>query len=166
MTTKLTHHHLTVEEVKDEHGPAIMLTQQDGIEEPQSVLLHPWQLRAVCEQFNILTSDRQAAKTIATLQRRMEGLRERIDDLTCWMAKHSDHEHADLTYEMTQLRALRDLADEWCADFEEGLPEGFGEGPQPQTAPPECTSAPVHQCTRCPSFIALMSTHKPEHLGR
>ena len=143
MTTKLTHHHLSAEQVNDEHGTAIMLTQQDGIEEPQSVLVHPFQLRAVCEQFGIIASDTRAAKTIATLQRRMVGLRERIDDLTCWMAKHSDHEHADLTYEMTRLRALRDLADEWCADFE----EGFGEGPQPHTAPPECTSAPSAQAS-------------------
>ena len=155
MTTKLTHHHLSAEQVNDEHGEAIMLTQQDGIEEPQSVLVHPWQLRAVCEQFDLIASDQQAAQTISTLQRRMVGLRERIDDLTCWMAKHSDHEHADLTYEMTQLRALRDLADEWCADFEEGLPEGFGKGSQPQPAqavesdstPAQCTSAPAAQAS-------------------
>ena len=147
MTTKLTHHHLSAEAVNDKHGPAILLTQQDGIEEPQSVLVHPWQLRAVCEQFGIIASDPQAAKTIATLQRRMVKLRERIDDLADWMAKHSDHEHADLSYETTQLRALQDLAGEWCADFEEGLPEGFGEDLQPNTAPPECASAPTAQAS-------------------
>ncbi len=147
MTTKLTHHHLSAEAVNDKHGPAILLTQQDGIEEPQSVLVHPWQLRAVCEQFGIIASDPQAAKTIATLQRRMVKLRERIDDLADWMAKHSDHEHADLSYETTQLRALQDLAGEWCADFEEGLPEGFGEGLQPNTAPPACASAPAAQAS-------------------
>ena len=32
MTTKLTHHHLSTAQVNDEHGTAIMLTQQDGIE--------------------------------------------------------------------------------------------------------------------------------------
>lgn len=147
MTTKLTHHHLTAEQVNDEHGEAIMLTQQDGIEEPHSILVHPFQLRAVCEQLGIIASDPQAAKTIATLQRRMVKLRERIDDLADWMAKHSDHAHADLSYETTQLRALQDLAGEWCADFEEGLPEGFGEGLQPQAVPPECTSAPAAQAS-------------------
>ena len=148
MTTKLTHHHLTAEEVKDKHGAAIMLTQQeDGYGEPNTVLMHPFQLRAVCEQFGILTSDQQAAKTIATLQRRMMGLRERIDDLAYWMAKHSDHAHADLGYETGQLRAQQDLAGEWCADFAEGLPEGFGGGPQPQTAPPECAGAPAAQAS-------------------
>ena len=147
MTTKLTHHHLSAEQVNDEHGEAIMLTQQDGIEEPQSVLVHPWQLRAVCEQFDLIASDQQAAQTISTLQRRMVGLRDRIDDLADWMAKHSDHEHADLSYETTQLRALQDLAGEWCADFEEGLPEGFGECQQVQAAPPELTSAPAAQAS-------------------
>ena len=148
MTTKLTHHHLTADAVNDQHGEAIMLTQQDdGYNEPNTVLVHPFQLRAVCEQFGIIASDPQAAMTIATLQRRMVGLRERIDDLADWMAKHSDHAHADLSYETTQLLALQDLAGEWCAEFEEGLPEGFGKGQQPQAAPPELTSAPAAQAS-------------------
>ena len=147
MTTKLTHHHLTAEEVKDEHGPAIMLTQQDGIEEMQTILLHPWQLRAVCEQFGIIASDPQAAKTIATLQRRMVGLRERIDELDNWLTHHSDHQLADLSHELASIGALADLAREWCADFEEGLPEGFGEGQQLQAASPELTSAPAAQAS-------------------
>ncbi len=124
--------------MNDEHGAAIMLTQQDGIEEPHSVLVHPFQLRAVCEQFGIIASDRQAAKTIATLQRRMVGLRDRIDALADWMAKHSDHAHADLSYEVTQLQALQDLAGEWCAEFAE-----LEFDSTPATA--ECTSAPAAQ---------------------
>lgn len=144
-TTQLTHHHLTAEEVNDEHGPAIMLTQQCGLEEPQTVLVHPWQLRAVCEQFGIIASDPQASKTIGTLQRRMVALRDRIDRLADWMAMHGNHAHADLSYEVTQLQALQDLAGEWCADFEEGLPEGFGEGRHQNTKPPECASASAAQ---------------------
>ena len=148
MTTKLTHHQLTAERVDDEHGTAIMLTQQeDGYNEPSTVLVHPFQLRAVCEQFGIIASDQQAAKTITTLQRRMAGLRDRIDNLADWMAKHSDHAHADLSYETTQLRALQDLAGEWCADFEEGWPEGFGEGQQPQNALPVGKTAPAAQAS-------------------
>ena len=138
MTNKLTHHHLSAEVVNDEHGKAIMLTQQDGIEEPQTVLVHPWQLRAACEHFGIIASDAQAAKTIATLQRRMVGLRDRIDALADWMAKHSDHAHADLSYEVTQLQALQDLAGEWCAEFAE-----LEFDSTPATA--ECTSAPAAQ---------------------
>lgn len=144
MTTKLTHHHLSAEAVNDKHGPAILLAQQDGIEEPQSVLVHPWQLRAVCEQFGIIASDTRAAKTIATLQRRMVGLRDRIDNLADWMANHSDHAHADLSYETTQLRALQDLAGEWCADF---TSEQAGPAVESDSTPAECTSAPAAQAS-------------------
>ena len=145
MTDKLTHHHLTAELVHDECGTAIMLTQQeDGYNEPSTVLVHPFQLRAVCEQFGIITSDPQAAKTIATLQRRMVGLRERIDDLADWMAKHSDHRHADLSYETTQLDALLDLAGEWCADFDS---EQAAPAVESDSTPAECTSALAAQAT-------------------
>ena len=117
MKTILTHHDLVAEEVNDEHGHAILLTQQDGLEEPRSVLVHPWQLRAACEHFGIVPSDEQAAKTIQTLQRRMKGLLGRIEHLADWMTNHSDQRHADLTYEITQLQTLHDLASEWCAEF-------------------------------------------------
>lgn len=130
MQPKLTHHHLTAEEVNDEHGQAILLTQQDGIEEPHSVLVHPWQLRAVCEEFGIVASDEQAAKTIQTLQRRMKGLLGRIEHLAEWMTNHSDQRHADLTYEITQLQALQDLASEWCAEFADNVRTHCGQDAQ------------------------------------
>lgn len=141
---KLTQHHLTAETVNDEHGTAIMLTQQDGLGEPQTVLVHPWQLRAVCEQFGIIASDAQGAKIIATLQRRMVGLRDRIDMLTEWMATHSDHAHADLSYETTQLRALQDLAGEWCADFDS---EQAASAVESDPTPAECISGPAVSAT-------------------
>lgn len=128
MQTKLTHHHLTAEAVNDEHGQAILLTQQEGIEEPHSVLAHPWQLRAVCEQFGIVASDPQAAKAIASLQRRMKGLHERIEALADWMTQHIDQRHADLSYEITQLQALQDIAREWCADIADNVRTDSGPG--------------------------------------
>jgi hypothetical protein len=120
MQTKLTHHDLVAEEVNDEHGRAILLTQPSGGEE-QSVLVHPWQLRAVCEHFGIVANDEQAAKTIHTLQRRMKGLLGRIEHLAGWMTNHSDQRHADLTYEITQIQALQDIACEWCGDFADNV---------------------------------------------
>jgi len=128
MQTKLTHHHLTAEAVNDQHGQAILLTQQDGIDEPHHVLVHPFQLRAVCEQFGIIASDPQAAKSIATLQRRIQGLHERIETLADWMTQHSDQRHADLTYEITQLQALRDIAREWCTDIADNVRTESGQG--------------------------------------
>jgi len=142
MQTKLTHHHLTAEAVNDQHGRAILLTQQDGIDEPHHVLVHPFQLRAVCEQFGIIASDPQAAKSIATLQRRIQGLHERIEALADWMTQHSDQRHADLTYEITQLQALQDIARAWCADFDS---EQAGPAVESDSTPAECTSAPAAQ---------------------
>jgi hypothetical protein len=98
-----TNHHLTVEHVNDKSGPAVMLTQQEGIEDTETIIIHPWQLVAACEHLGLTASDPKVAKDIATLQRRMLALRDRIDNLTDWMEKFSDHNHADLSYEMTQL---------------------------------------------------------------
>ena len=117
--TAFTSHHLTVEHVNDKSGPAVMLTQQEGIDDAQTIIIHPWQLVAACQYLGLTASDPKAAKDIATLQRRMLALRDRIDTLTEWMEKFSDHKHADLTYEMTQLHALQDLACEWCHDLDD-----------------------------------------------
>lgn len=145
MTNTLTHHELTAEWVDDNGGRAIMLTQPaDNYDDPGSVLIHPWQLRAVCEQFGIIASDQQAAKTIATLQRRMTGLHERIEALAEWMARYSDHKHADLSFETTQLHALLDLAGEWCADFDD---EQAAPDVERDTTAAKCTSAPMPQAT-------------------
>ena len=137
-TTPMTHHHLKAEWLNDHHGPAILLTQQDGNDEPNEVLVHPWQLRALCEHFGLLTADQKAAKTIATLQRRMLALRDRIDDLGDYMVHHSDHKHADLSHELNTINMLAELADEWCADFAE--PEGAAPRGAERTLHELCTA--------------------------
>src|SRR5665647_3735795 len=110
MTDTLTHHELTAEWVDDDKGRAILLTQPaDNYDEPGSVLIHPWQLRAVCEQFGIIAADPQTAKTITTLTRRLNLLRDRIDYLAEYLAIHSDSEHADLSYEQTYATATADI---------------------------------------------------------
>ena len=117
--TIFTNHHLTAEHVNDKSGPAVMLTQQEGIDDAETIIIHPWQLVAACQHLGLTASDPKAAHDIATLQRRMMALRGRIDNLADWMEKFSDHKHADLTYEMTQLHALQDLACEWCHDLDD-----------------------------------------------
>ena len=135
MTDTLTHHELTAQWVNDNLGRAIMLTQPaDNYDDPDSVLVHPWQLRAVCEQFGIITSDPQAQRTIATLTRRMLVLRDRIDQLHNYLLNHSDHKHADLSYELTYATATADVADEFCADLVD-TPTG------PYAPPPAPTAA-------------------------
>lgn len=116
--TTITHHHLSVEQVNDDQGQAIMLTQQDGHSEPQTVLVHPWQLRAACEHLGLIeTSDPQAARTIAKLKRQLLALNERVEHLAHWLANHSDHAHANLEYEQTYAVATADIAAEFCADL-------------------------------------------------
>jgi hypothetical protein len=127
MTDILTHHELTAEWVGDDKGRAVLLTQQDGIDEPDSVLLHPAQLRAVCEQFGIIAADGQAAKTIATLTRRLNTLRERIGHVAYYLANHSDNEHADLSYEQIYAGATADMADEFCFDLDDQSGEPLSE---------------------------------------
>ena len=136
-----THHHLTAERFTDDNGPAIMLTQQAGIEDSDTIVVHPWQLRAVCEQFGLIASDPQAEKTIATLQRRMVLLRDRIDRLHHYLVNHSDHKHADLSYEVTYATACIDLAEEFCAEFapDEAITVTTSGASTPAT---ECSPAP------------------------
>ena len=133
MTDTLTHHELTAEWVNDNQGKAIMLTQPaDNYDEPSTVLIHSWQLRAVCEQFGIIASDPQAAKTIATLTRRLIVLRDRVDHLANYLANHSDSKHADLSFEQTYATATAEIADEFCTELMDTK-----EDPAPaKTAPP------------------------------
>ena len=80
--TAYTNHHLSVEHVNDKSGPAVMLTQQEGIEDAETIIIHPWQLVAACQHLGLTASDPKAAHDIATLQRRILALRDRIDNLT------------------------------------------------------------------------------------
>lgn len=141
MTATLQHHELTAEWANDKQGPAVMLTQTDPFnDDPDTVLLHPWQLRAVCEQFDLLpASDPQAAKTIATLTRRLLALRDRIDFLADWLVNNSDSRHADLSYEQTYARATADIAYEFCAELEDVEPPSAAS----ETATPPTKEAPA-----------------------
>lgn len=115
-TAPMTHHHVKAEWLNDEHGPATLLTQQSDYSEPDEVRLHPWQLRALCEHFGLVTADPQAAKAIAALQRRMLALRDRIDALGQLMTNFGDSDTN--SHELNTITMLAELADEWCADFE------------------------------------------------
>lgn len=142
-TTPLTHHHLRVEWLNNQHGPAILLTQQGDYSEPNTVLVHPWQLRALCEHFGLVTADPQDAKTITTLQRRMLALRDRIDALGQLMTNFGDSDTNSL--ELNTVNLLADLADEWCADFQDTPAEvdATVAHPAPATAQPAPSQTPT-----------------------
>jgi hypothetical protein len=117
-TTPMTHHHLKAEWLNDKHGPAIVLTQQGDYSESNTALMRPWQLGAMCEHFGLMTAYQQTGN-VAILQRRTLALRDRIDALGDYMTQHSDHKHADLSHELNTFNMLAELADEWCADFQD-----------------------------------------------
>lgn len=117
MTDNFTNHHLSAECFADKTGRAIMLTQQDGTDDPHTVVLHTWQLRATCEHFGIIASDPQALRTIAMLTRRLLVLRDRIDHLSGYMNDCSDTSHANLDYEIGFIDATADIANEFCMDL-------------------------------------------------
>lgn len=124
---------LKIELMDDSHGSLILLEQDSG-GNIDRVAIHPIHLRYMAEKMGLAdTSDPQALKTVTTLQRRMVLLRDRIDKLHHYLVNHSDHKHADLSYEVTYATACIDMADEFCADFaaaepSDGAPTPAGAG--------------------------------------
>ena len=86
--------------------------------EPMEIKIHPLHVRYIAEKIGLIeTSDPQAAKTIAKLERRLLMLRDRIDHIADWLVNHSDSEHANLSYEQTYATATADIAAEFCAEL-------------------------------------------------
>jgi len=108
---------LRIEPMEDKHGSLILL-EQACCGNVDRVAIHPIHLRYMAEKFGLIaTSDPLAAKTIATLTRRLLVLRERIDEMADCLCNHSDSKHADLSYEMTFANATADIAAEFCAEL-------------------------------------------------
>lgn len=121
MIETIKHHNLRAEVIEDQYGLGVVLTQEDdGYCEPQTIVIHPWQLRSVCEHLGIVpTGDKLAHKTIAQMARRLSVLNERIVELRDYMTQFSDHEHADLSKEMTRIDAIALLSEQWAVEVEE-----------------------------------------------
>lgn len=136
---------LKIELMTDGQGDGLILLEQDSGGNIDRVAIHPIHLRYMAEKMGlVLSSDPTAAKTTATLQRRMVALRDRINNLADWMARHSDHKHADLSYETTQLDAMADLAREWCHDFDKSEQDAHGSaifGNSEDAMPTQCKPA-------------------------
>lgn len=135
-------------ELMDDNSGSLILLEQDSGGNIDRVAIHLIHLRYMAEKMGLVESDStQALKTIATLQRRMVALRDRIESLADWMAQYSDHRHADLSHETTQLNAMADLAREWCHDFEESEQAAHRASLSTVDSekPAECRPAPVAQ---------------------
>ena len=136
---------LKIEMMADGTGDGLILLEQDSCGNIDRVAIHPIHLRYMAEKMGLVeTSDPQAQKTIAMLTRRMVALRDRMESLADWMAQYSDHKHADLSYETTQLNAMADLACEWCYDLDDNAPAAptSSLSTVDSDRPPECRPAP------------------------
>jgi hypothetical protein len=110
---------LAIEFMEDGQGDGLILLESDNSGNVDRVAIHPIHLRYMAEKCGLIaTSDPQAQRTIAMLTRRLVLLRDRIDHLGEWLSKHSDHLHADLSYECTYATATADTAAEFCADLD------------------------------------------------
>lgn len=108
---------LKIELMDDTEGSLILLEQDSG-GNLDRVAIHPLHMRYMAERFGLVqSSDPQALRTIATLTRRLLVLQDRVSHLADWLVEHSDHQHADLSYEQTYARATADIADEFCAEL-------------------------------------------------
>jgi len=111
---------LKIEFMADDTGDGLILLEQDSCGNIDRVAIHPIHLRYMAEKMGLIeTSDPTAHKTIATLTRRLLLLRDRIGNLHNYLVNHSDHRHADLSYEVTYATACIDLAEEFCAELDE-----------------------------------------------
>jgi hypothetical protein len=112
-------------ELDDGSGDGLILLEQDCGGNVDRVSIHLVHVRYMAEKCGLVaTSDPTAQRTIAALARRLILLRDRIDHLGDWLTNHSDHRHADLSYECTYVTATADIAEEFCVDLDLLAPSG------------------------------------------
>lgn len=117
-------------ELMDESDRLILLEQEHG-GNTDRVVIHPLHLRYMTEKFGLVAiGDPLAQKAVNTLTRRLILLEDRISHLADYLANHSDHQHADLSYELAYARATADIAVEFCAE----LDDQFGPDPAENNA--------------------------------
>lgn len=96
--------------------------ENESMGDSYAVDVHLIQLRHIAEKVGLVrkmsASEADAMRTVTELRRRLLALKDRIDHLGEYLALHSDHRHADLSYETNYATATADICDAYCADFE------------------------------------------------
>ncbi len=112
---------LTIELMDDEIGDGMILLEHDSDGNLDRIAIHPIHLRYMVKKYGLIASDPTTAKHIATLERRLLVLSGRIGHLADYLTNHTDHEHADLSYEQTYATATADIAAEFVAELDDVL---------------------------------------------
>lgn len=102
----------------------IELEQQNGLDEPDRIQIHPLHLRYMAETTGLIremsASEADALRMCEERGRRLLALKARIDHLASYLALSSDHERADLAYETDYAAATADVCEAYCADISAG----------------------------------------------
>ncbi len=122
----INHYQVSAQLKTDKTGTFIELTQLDACGHPANVCLYPRQLKAIQVDLGLIAADHDADTKIATLERRLLALRERIDTLHDYLCNYSDHKHANLSWELTFATATLDIADEFCYELDDSNSETVG----------------------------------------
>lgn len=115
---QITQHALTIEWMKEKNNFLIKMTQREGVDKLQTVLLHPSQLISACRDLGLITGDGLDKQVIRRLQRQIETLRYRTDSLFTYLQEKSEQKEPDLTWEMLYCMATLDIADEFFLDIQ------------------------------------------------
>ena len=95
--------------------------ENESMGDSYAVDVHLVQLRLIAEKMGLVrevsASEADTMRKMLELQRRMLALKDRIDHLGEYLALHSDHRHADLSYESNYATATADICEAFCADF-------------------------------------------------
>ncbi|WP_218510617.1 hypothetical protein [Variovorax sp. dw_308] len=117
MLTGLDFPDLSVEELPS----GLFELSQDGFggNETACVVIHRLHIRALAERLGLLGPEAGEGRTIDKLARRIRTLYERIDRFDDYLLNCSDHEHADLDWEVSYSRATCDIAQEFVRDLDD-----------------------------------------------
>lgn len=100
--------------------------ENESMGDNYAVDVHLVQLRHIAEKMGLVrevsASEADTVRKMLELQRRLLSLKDRIDHLGEYLALHSDHRHADLSYESNYATATADICDAYCADLGTVIP--------------------------------------------
>lgn len=109
---------LNIEFINDGKGEGLIHLQQGFDDELGRLTLHPVQLRFLAEKVGLVpASEPAAAKAIATLERRLRVLRDRIEALGGLINDQAGSTKPEVWGILAHVTATADIAQEFCADM-------------------------------------------------